>query len=72
MPEVDPALRFEKWENLDLISKNRLITFLQVLLLMLIIPILPLHFAYAPADTTAEAIAPRLRYAVFAAQRGRV
>jgi hypothetical protein len=27
--DVDPALRFEKWENLDLISKTRLLNFLQ-------------------------------------------
>jgi hypothetical protein len=74
MPEVDPALRFEKWENLDLISKNRLITFLQVLvlLLMLMIPTLSPFAHHALADATAEAIAPRLRYVIFAAERGRV
>ena len=66
---VDPALRFEKWETLDLISKNRLITFLQVMLL----PLLPRNMSHRPvADASSEARAPGLRPAVVAAAGGRV
>jgi hypothetical protein len=41
--KLDPALRFEKWETLDLISKTRLVTFLQVLLQLLLMMIYTHH-----------------------------
>jgi hypothetical protein len=58
----------EKWETLDLITKNRLITFLQVLLM-----VLPPNMSHrCLADASSQACAAGLRPVVVAAAGGRV